>query len=244
MRKHGFEKTLNLILDEIFGFRVGMNLEDVEKKLTVGIKLPRQVSCSVTAKPLWVVDDGGKFISEEAIMDRARIDDFMLPKKPLDNFEEVLGVWRDIGAVLGEKSLDSQDTLESDNIFASNAIFRSSYIIASKQILFSESLVQCEYVVAGSQSTMSQFCTRVFSSKECTNSFEVSYCAKVRNSFFVHDCADVSDSLFCAHIRSKRFCIANMQFTEEEYRKLKDIILRDVVKKLHAGELPSLLPGR
>jgi hypothetical protein len=36
---------------------------------------------------------------------------------------------------------------------------------------------------------------------------------------FCYDCKDCHDCFLCAHLRNKRFCIANEQLTEDEYRK-------------------------
>jgi hypothetical protein len=83
-----------------------------------------------------------------------------------------------------------------------------------------------EYVVGGFSSTTSSFCIRVEESQLTTNSFSVNWSAKVSNSFFIQDCYDVMDCMFCSHISGKRFCIANMQFEEEEYKKLKLEVVR------------------
>ena len=51
-------------------------------------------------------------------------------------------------------------------------------------------------------------------------------------SFFpnkFHYCYDISDCMFCSHISGKRFCIANMQFSEEEYKRLKELVIRWVL---------------
>jgi hypothetical protein len=37
------------------------------------------------------------------------------------------------------------------------------------------------------------------------------------------------DCLFCSHLSGKRFCIANMQFEEEEYYKIKEQVVRWVL---------------
>jgi len=39
------------------------------------------------------------------------------------------------------------------------------------------------------------------------------------NLLFCYDCEGCNDCLLCTHLRHKRFCIMNEQFTEEEYRK-------------------------
>jgi len=39
----------------------------------------------------------------------------------------------------------------------------------------------------------------------------------------------MQDSLFCTNIKGKRFCIANMQYDEAEYRQIRDIVARWVL---------------
>lgn len=35
--------------------------------------------------------------------------------------------------------------------------------------------------------------------------------------------------MFCTNLSGKRFCIANMQFEEAEYRRLRDIVVQWVL---------------
>lgn len=39
----------------------------------------------------------------------------------------------------------------------------------------------------------------------------------------------MQDSMFCSHMNSKRFCIANMQFEEAEYKQIRDMVVRWVL---------------
>jgi hypothetical protein len=36
----------------------------------------------------------------------------------------------------------------------------------------------------------------------------------------------MQDSMFCTNMKGGRFCIANMQFDEAEYRRLRDEVVR------------------
>ena len=45
------------------------------------------------------------------------------------------------------------------------------------------------------------------------------------NSLFIQDCFDLYECMFCSHIASKRFCIVNMQFEEQEYYEIKKLII-------------------
>ena len=52
---------------------------------------------------------------------------------------------------------------------------------------------------------------------------------EIANSFFIQDCSDLHECMFCSHISSKRFCIANMQFTEKEYYEIKKLIIEWII---------------
>ena len=54
----------------------------------------------------------------------------------------------------------------------------------------------------------------------------MSWSGRIVNSFFIQDCADLYECMFCSNIKGKKFCIANVQYDEAEYRRLKDIVLR------------------
>jgi hypothetical protein len=51
-----------------------------------------------------------------------------------------------------------------------------------------------------------------------------------RISFFIQDCFNLEDSIFCNQIANKRFCIANIQLEEDEYRRLKDKVIRWILQ--------------
>ncbi|USN58885.1 MAG: hypothetical protein H6767_02070 [Candidatus Peribacteria bacterium] len=58
---------------------------------------------------------------------------------------------------------------------------------------------------------------------------------RCQNSAFLYDCQDCEDCLLCWNQRNKRYCIANTQYSKEEYEKeLKKYTLssRSVYKKL------------
>lgn len=46
------------------------------------------------------------------------------------------------------------------------------------------------------------------------------------NSLFIQDCYDLYECMFCSHIASKRYYIANMQFEEDEYYQIKESIMQ------------------
>jgi hypothetical protein len=150
--------------------------------------------------------------------------DYLRPKRILNSIEDILGAWNEINLTTTERYKDYLNVSESDNIYYSENIYRSQDIRKSKNILFSDGLGGREYVAAGQRSGDSTFCVRIEDSGDYTNSFNVSWSGKLTNCFFMHDTADMQDSMLCANIKGKRYCIANMQYTETEYRLVKDIV--------------------
>ncbi|OGJ01370.1 hypothetical protein A3I95_00050 [Candidatus Nomurabacteria bacterium RIFCSPLOWO2_02_FULL_44_12] len=53
---------------------------------------------------------------------------------------------------------------------------------------------------------------KLFFSRECDGCID---------SYFLYDCRNCSDCLLCTNLRNKKYCIANIQYTREEYLKKK-----------------------
>ena len=108
----------------------------------------------------------------------------------------------------------------------SQSVYRSVDVHFSKNVLFSDGVRNCEFVAACQRSNASDFSIRVEDSTECSNSFTILWSGKVTNSFFIQDCYDLTDCMFCSHISSKQYCIANMQFEKEEYMERKKEVIQ------------------
>ena len=225
MTKQQAQAALDKIMGQIFGFKNPFSLEQFMQKYAFDIRLPNQVNDSTTGQPTWSQSiNPTKYITVKNAWERE--DWTMMPRRDIKTVEDILAAWDEINYTATERELDSTNVAESDNIYESENVYRSQDIHASKNILFSDGVWDSEFLAAVQRSNSSTFCARLEDSKECSNSFEVSWSNKVVNSFFIHDCGDIYESMFCSHVTSKRFCIANMQFDEAEYRKLKDLVIR------------------
>ncbi len=63
----------------------------------------------------------------------------------------------------------------------------------------------------------------------CTESNALIYstdCSNSRDLFFCHGCTGCSNCLFCFNQTRKEYCINNTQYSQEEYEKRKDEILK------------------
>jgi hypothetical protein len=221
------KEILDKVIGQIFGYQNPLTLEQAMQKFAFDIRLPQQVYDSTTNEPTWAQSvNPTKFITMNNAHNRSGTDDWLLPKRPLSGLEDILAAWAETNLMATERQIESANVAESDNIYNSDSVYRSIDITQSKNVLFCDAANKSEFVVACQRSNALSFCMRTEDSKECSNSFNVIWSAKVANCFFVQDCYDLTDCMFCSHITSKRFCIANMQFEEAEYKKLKELVVR------------------
>lgn len=216
------------IVGQVFGYNNPFTLEQFMNKFAFDIRLPQQVYDATTNLPTWAQSTNpSRFITMQNAWERQNKGGWDMPKQSLNNIQDILNAWNNVNLTATERFIDSTNVAESDNTYFSENIFRSLDCIRSKNVIFSDGAIDCEFVAANQRSQTSTFCIRLEDSQRCANSFNVSWSDSVTNSLFMHDCKDVADSMFCSHISgNKRFCVANMQFEEAEYMKLRDIVVR------------------
>lgn len=221
------KEIVDKVIGQIFGFQNPLSLDQVYQKFAFDIRLPQQVYDATTNKATWAQSSNPtKFITMQNAWDRGDNNEWEKPKRPLNSLQDVLAAWSEINFTATERQIDSENVAMSDNTYFSENVYRSLDSIRSKNIVFSDGSIDSEFLVANQRSQTSSFCLRLEDSNTCSNSFSVSWSGKITNSFFIHDCKDMQDSMFCSHITGRRFCIANMQFSEEEYNKIKQLVIR------------------
>jgi hypothetical protein len=226
------QEVLDKIVGQVFGFKNPLSLEQFMQKFTFDIRLPQQVTDAYDNQLTWASSTNPvKFMKMEharglEIAGASEATDWLRPARKLNSIEDIMGAWNEINFTTTERMNDSINVSESDNIEMSENVFRSQDIRRSKNILFSDGVGGCEFVAASQRSRDLVFCIRVEDSGECSNSFGVSWSSRITNCFFLHDAGDMQDSMFCTNISGKRFCIANMQYDEAEYMRLRDIVAR------------------
>lgn len=221
------KQILDKVVGQVFGYQNPLTLEQAMQKFAFDIRLPQQVYDSTTNEPTWAQSvNPAKFITMNNAHSRSGEDDWLVPKRQLQTMDDILAAWSETNYMATERQLESANVAESDNIYNSENVYRSLDINQSKNVVFCDAANNSEFVVACQRSKALSFCIRTEDSKESSNSFNVIWSAKVANSYFVQDCYDLIDCMFCSHITSKRFCIANMQYEEAEYRKMKDLVVR------------------
>lgn len=221
------KEILDKIIGQVFGVQNPLTLDQALEKFAFDVRLPQQVYDSTTNQITWAYSTHPtKFITMENAHKRSEIDDWILPKKPLNNLQDVLAAWNEVNLTATERSIDSENIAECDMIYFSQKVYKSQDVHRSRNVILSDTVLDSEFIAASQRSQTSNFCLRLEDSKECSNSFAISWSGNVSGSFFLHDCKDMQDSMFCSHLASKRYCIANMQYTEEEYNKIKAEVIR------------------
>lgn len=221
------KEILDKIIGQVFGYQNPLTLDQVYQKFAFDVRLPQQVFDSTTNEPTWAQSTNPtKFITMQNAWAMGDNNAWEKPKRPLANLQEILSAWQEVNLTATERQLDSQNVAQSDNVYFSENIYRSTDVHRSKNLMFCDGTLDSEFVIAGQRSNNLNFCIRAEDSQKCSNSFSVSWSDSITNSFFIHDCKNIQDSMFCSHITGKRFCIANMQFEEAEYNRLKQEVIR------------------
>jgi hypothetical protein len=216
------KEILDKVVGTVFGYQNPLTLEQARQKFAFDRRLPQQVNDSTTGEITWSSSkNASKYVTHANMLKMHEQEEWLIPTRPLNSVEDVIAAWAETNYTATERIVDSVNVAKSDHIMNSENIYNSYDVHRSKNILFTEGGSDMEFIVGGFSSVTSSFCIRVEESQLTTNSFSVNWSAKVSNSFFIQDCYDCMDCMFCSHMSGKRYCIANMQFDEAEYNRLK-----------------------
>jgi hypothetical protein len=226
MKQPQAQEILDKIVGQVFGYKNPMMLEQFMQKYAFDVRLPRQVNDSTTGEVTWAGSTNPtKFITMANARKRGEDQDLM-PGRALPDIQSILAAWNETNYMSTERMIESVNVGESDNIVQSENVLRSQFITRSKNILFSDAINDSEFLAASQRSQTSTFSVKVDDSQNVANSFFVTWSNKVTNSFFINDCFDVTDCMFCTNTAGKQYCVANMQYDEAEYRRIKDMVVR------------------
>lgn len=219
------KKILDTILGQVFGYENPFTLGQFKQKYAFDIRLPQKVTDATTGEDIWTqYINPTKFISTQNAWAREDWDN--RPKIEIKAVEDILNAWNEINYTAANRHLESISVSESDSIMSCENIFRSNDCGDSKNLVFCDGVYKSENIAASQRAISSTNCIRIEDSSFISNSFSIVWSKKIVNSFFLQNCFDMYECMFCAHIAGKKFCIANMQFEEEEYMKIKDMVIR------------------
>lgn len=220
-------EIVNKIFKSVFDRDNPFTLEELLEKFAFDIKLPKQVNDSTTNEITWADSiNSGKFITNKNMAEKDSKEGWMLPKKDISSFQDLLDIWNSINLTTTERVYDSVNVSKSDTIYRCENVYRSTDCSDSKNLVYCDTCDNnSEFLLASQRSSVCSFSIRCDDSASCTNSYSVICSNKVSNSLFIQDCFDLHECMFCSHIASKKYCIANMQFEKEEYFELKKLII-------------------
>lgn len=217
-------EIVDKIFAAVFDCKNPFTLDEISSKFAFDVKLPQEVIDSTTGEITWASSiNPTSFIT---LANSEKRDDWMLPRQPIKSLEDIIGIWKKTNYTTTERQYNSINVVKSDTIYQSENVYRSTNCNQCKNIVFTDGCHASEYLLASQRSGSCNFCIRVDDSGDCSNSYNVICSGKISNSFFIQDCSSLHECIFCSHISNKRFCIANMQFEEEEYYATKKEIIK------------------
>jgi hypothetical protein len=227
MNEKKAKEIIDTIIGQIFGLQNPYSLDQFAAKFAFDIRLTTEVFDMKTGESTWTQASRGsnnKFMKFQNVLDAGSMDDWMQPKQEISGMEDILKYWQETNLTATERTINSIETAKSDAIYGSQNIYRCIDIHDSKNIVFSETSLTSEFCAAIQRSNNCVYSLRIDDSTKVSKSFQVSWSGNISNCLFIKDSKNLSDCMFCSQIADRRFCIANMQFTEEEYRKWEKVV--------------------
>lgn len=221
------QKVLDTTIKQITGFDSPLTLEQFKQKFAYDIDLPVEVYDATTGEPTWTVTaNAGKYMTLRNVKNRVDVDDWMLTKRDMASVQDILAAWSEVNYATTERHIDSLNVSESDTIYFSENVYRSQDVTRCKNAVYCCGVNTSEYIIASQRSGGSTHCIRLEDSGECSNSFSVVWSKNIVSCLFIQDSSNLYECMFCSKLKDKKFCIANMQFEEVEYYRLKELVLR------------------
>ena len=223
MKEIEISNAIEKIFTAVFNCKNPFTLEEIYDKFAFDIKLPQKVTDTTTGEDTWASSiNPTKFITNENSNKR---ENWMLEKKDISSLKELIDIWQTINYRTTQRVFNCVNVSCSDAVYNSENVYRSTDCNECKNLILSDGCHHCEYTLASQRSGNCAFCIRVDDSSNCTNSYNVACSGNISNSMFIEDCGSLDECMFCAHISNHKFCIANMQFEEEEYYEIKKEII-------------------
>jgi hypothetical protein len=218
------QAILDKIIGQITGYQNPYKVVDFHSKFAFDIKLPQKVVDAGTGEDVWAMASmPTKYIKVTRAWDIA--DGWLRPAKAINSMEDILGSWAELNLMAADRHIESQNVHESDAIYNCENVFRCVDCSRSKNLLLCDSVHDSEYVVASQRSNTLQYSARVEDSNTISESFSINWSGKSTKCLFLQDCKDMYECMFCSHTTNRKFMIANMQYDEAEYYRIKKMVI-------------------
>jgi hypothetical protein len=226
------------VWEELFPDAIQFSLDEFKTLFAKDILLPEKRQCAVKGTDIYIGKEYTykRFISDEARKERMNADDFMEKHEDIASLHDLLPKIKSLAFFKGSRMQNSDIVEESDDIHSSSFIYQSEHIFNCQKIIFGYNIAQSEFMLASVGDKTCSFGIAIIDSASITNSFDIGWSAKSSNCYFCNNVFDLRDCMFCFNIASKQYCIANMQYTEEEYKKIKPIILKEYFSQIHSPD--------
>lgn len=219
------KEIIDIIVGQIFGLQNPYTLDQFAAKFAFDIRLTTEVFDYKTGESTWTQSSrsaNNRFIKFENILNTNS--DWMQPSQNINSMEDIVKYWQQTNMTATERQINSINVAKSDAVYGCQNVYRCIDLHDSKNVLFSETSLTSEFCAALQRSNNCVYSLRIDDSTKVSKSFQVSWSGNISNSFFIKDSKNLSDCMFCSSITDKRFCIANMQYSEEEYRKWEKVV--------------------
>ncbi len=232
------KKIVDFVFKDVFGRPNPFSLEEIKRRFAYDLELPHRVKDTVSGDYTWMTGNReGRVMSTDIIVQQSKKDIWMRPKEKIRDIDDIWSYWDGIAYFAAEKMLDSIDTAECDDIYRSSSVFHSSKVHDSQKIVFSENVRQCKLLVAGHYSDTSTSAIRISNCEHFTSGFSSVWSGHASKCMYLNNCIDMYECMFCSNLRSKKYCIANMQFTKEEYLPLKKMVIDWTIENFEKGNV-------
>lgn len=219
------------IIKEVFEIENRDTLDSILEKFAFDLYLPREVKDFITKEVTWTDSRSAEvYMTEENMKLKDEMTGWMQEKKELNSLEDILKAWKKVNYFTTERIQDSINVLKSDTIYGCENVYHSTNCNKCKSVVFCDSCGNSEYILASQRSGNSTFCIRVDDSINCSNCYNVIFSNKISNSYFIQDCFNLQNCMFCSHLAGCKYCIANMQYTKEEYLFYKKQIIKWIME--------------
>lgn len=220
------KELVDYVFLDVFGRKNPFSLEEVMKRFAFDIDLPVKVKDVLTGEDTWLLSKKyDKVISSETAYAKTNKNGWMAPARSINSMDGIRKRWDTIDYKLGEKNLGSTNVAEADLSYSSSNVYRSYRTWQSQDVVFSNSISHSRYMVAGYDNAGCTSGIRMLHSTFCSSGFAVVWSKKVSKCMFVNGCIDLHECMFCSNIESKKYCVANMQFTKERYFEIKEMVV-------------------
>ncbi|MFH1306555.1 MAG: hypothetical protein ABIH83_02780 [Candidatus Micrarchaeota archaeon] len=238
-----FKNTCRVLLGEEIG-----ELKEYEDYLSKYVEKPYKKKSAISQRDIVVSPQhyckNSKFISNDEMPKYAEIiEDAKFDINKIKDIDSILGqlsekLYYSGNIVIG----NSREVLESDSCANSQYVYKSIRIYDSKFVAYSSDVRYGENIFGCDKVPPSKFlisACHTHKSVRCMETLTTIMCSDCYYSAHLEECYNC---LFSFNQKSRRNLIGNVQFTKEEYGKIKSKLLEDMKEMLKSKKsVPSIM---